>query len=163
MLDIRSRALYYLDSTPTHWMPKQVIIVFFKINLTNGVPVYEQISRQIAFAIASGAIEVGQLVPSVRSMSRDLAVNPNTVARAYRQLQDAQIIESVRGEGMLATPDAVKKCKALRKQLLSERILQVMEEARQSQLTDQEIEKMVTAAVAKSKKTFVKNRSTTQK
>ena len=163
MLDIRSRLLYYLDSTPTHWMPKQVITVFFKINLTNGVPVYEQISRQIAFAIASGAIEVGQLVPSVRSMSRDLAVNPNTVARAYRQLQDAQIIESVRGEGMLATPDSVKKCKALRKQLLSERILQVMEEARQSQLTDQEIEKMVTAAVTKSKKTFAKNRSTTQK
>ena len=163
MLDIRSRLLYYLDSTPTHWMPKQVIAVFFKINLTNGVPVYEQISRQIAFAIASGAIEVGQLVPSVRSLSRDLAVNPNTVARAYRQLQDAQIIESVRGEGMLATPDSVKKCKALRKQLLSERILQVMEEARQSQLTDQEIEKMVTAAVTKSKKTFAKNRSTTQK
>jgi len=90
--------------------------VFFKINLTNGVSVYEQISRQIAFAIASGAIEVGQLVPSVRSLSRDLAVNP-----------------------------------------------QVMEEARQSQLTDQEIDKMVAAAVTKSKKTFVKNRSTTQK
>jgi len=84
------------------------------------VPVYEQISRQIAFAIASGGIEVGQLVPSVRSMSRDLAVNPNTVARAYRQLQDAQIIESVRGEGMLVTPDAViAKAVAVRANLTS--------------------------------------------
>lgn len=136
--------------------------MFFKINQTNGVPVYEQISRQIAFAIASGGIEVGQLVPSVRNMSRDLAVNPNTVARAYRQLQDVEILTSVRGEGMLVAPAAAKKCKMLRKQLLSERILQVMEEARQSQLTDEEIEKMVAAAVTKSKKTFVKNRSTTK-
>lgn len=137
--------------------------MFFKINPANGVPVYEQISRQIAFAIASEGIESGQLVPSVRNLSRDLAVNPNTVARAYRQLQDAKILESVRGEGLLVTPTAVKKCVALRKQLLSDRILQVMEEARQSQLSDDEIEKMVAAAISKSKKSFAKNRSNTKK
>ena len=77
--------------------------MFFKINQTNGVPVYEQISRQIAFAIASEGIAVGELVPSVRNLSRDLAVNPNTVARAYRQLQDEGILETVRGEGLLVT------------------------------------------------------------
>lgn len=137
--------------------------MFFKINPANGVPVYEQISRQIAFAIASEGIESGQLVPSVRNLSRDLAVNPNTVARAYRQLQDAKILESVRGEGLLVTPTAVKKCVALRKQLLSDRILQAMEEARQSQLSDDEIEKMVAAAISKSKKSFAKNRSNTKK
>ena len=132
--------------------------MFFKINPSNGVPVYEQISRQIAFAIASEGIETGQLVPSVRNLSRDLAVNPNTVARAYRQLQDAKILESVRGEGMLVTPTAAKKCVALRKQLLSERILQVMEEARQSQLSEDDLQKLVSAAIAKSKKTYAKNR-----
>ncbi len=137
--------------------------MFFKINPTNGVPVYEQISRQIAFAIASEGIEPGQLVPSVRNLSRDLAVNPNTVARAYRQLQDAKILESVRGEGLLVTPTAAKKCVSLRKQLVSERFLQVMEEARQSQLSDDEIEKMVAAAISKSKKSFAKNRSTSKK
>ncbi|MDE0937188.1 MAG: GntR family transcriptional regulator [Mariniblastus sp.] len=133
--------------------------MFFNINQTNGVPVYEQISRQIAFAIASEGIAVGELVPSVRNLSRDLAVNPNTVARAYRQLQDEGILESVRGEGLLVTPTAVKQCKILRKQLLSERMLQVMEEARQSHLSDDEVEKMVASCLQKSKTSYAKNRS----
>ena len=137
--------------------------MFFNINPSNGVPAYEQISRQIAFAIASEGIETGQLVPSVRNLSRDLAVNPNTVARAYRQLQDAKILEPVRGEGLLVTPAATKKCIALRKQLLSQRILQAIEEARQSQLSDDEIDSMVSAAVEKSKKTYTKNRSNPKK
>lgn len=133
--------------------------MFFNINQTNGVPVYQQISRQIAFAIASEGIAVGELVPSVRNLSRDLAVNPNTVARAYRQLQDEGILEAVRGEGLLVTSTAVHQCKALRKQLLSERMLQVMEEARQSYLSDDEVEKMAVKCLQKSKTSYAKNRS----
>lgn len=133
--------------------------MFFNINQTNGVPVYEQISRQIAFAIASEGIAVGELIPSVRNLSRDLAVNPNTVARAYRQLQNEGILEAVRGEGLLVTSTAVKQCKALRKQLLSERMLQAMEEARQSHLTDDEVERMAVKCLQKSKTSYVKNRS----
>ena len=133
--------------------------MFFNINQTNGVPVYEQISRQIAFAIASEGIAVGELVPSVRNLSRDLAVNPNTVARAYRQLQDEGILESIRGEGSLVTLNAVKLCKIRRKKLLTERILQVMEEARQSHLTDDELEKMVSKCFQKSKTSYAKKRS----
>lgn len=133
--------------------------MFFNINQTNGVPVYQQISRQIAFAIASEGIAVGELVPSVRNLSRDLAVNPNTVARAYRQLQDEGILEAVRGEGLLVTSTAVRQCKALRKQLLSERMLQVMEEARQSYLSDDEVEKMAVKCLQKSKTSYAKNRS----
>ena len=133
--------------------------MFFKINQTNGVPVYEQISRQIAFAIASEGIAVGELVPSVRNLSRDLAVNPNTVARAYRQLQDEGILETVRGEGLLVTSTAVNQCKTLRKQLLSERMLQVMEEARQSHLSDEEVENLVAKCLPKSKTSYAKNRS----
>jgi len=69
--------------------------VFFNINTSNGVPVYEQIARQIVFAVANRGIESGELVPSVRNLSRELAVNPNTVARAYRQLQDSGVLETV--------------------------------------------------------------------
>ena len=140
-------------------MSKASLLVFFKINQTNGVPVYEQISRQIAFAIASEGIAVGELVPSVRNLSRDLAVNPHTVARAYRQLQDEGILETVRGEGLLVTSTAVKQCKTLRKQLLSERMLQVMEEARQSHLSDEEVENLVAKCLQKSKTSYAKNRS----
>jgi len=133
--------------------------VFFNVNASNGVPVYEQISRQIAFAIASGGIDSGQLIPSVRNLSRELAVNPNTVARAYRQLQDQGVLESVRGEGLVVVKGAAAKCRSSRKKIMSDRILAVLMEARQSQLSDEEIQTMVDGAMASSKKQANKNRT----
>ena len=133
--------------------------MFFNVNTSNGVPVYEQITRQIAFAIASGGIETGQLVPSVRNLSKELAVNPNTVARAYRQLQDHGVLESLRGEGLVVMKGAAAKCRATRKKIMSDRILAVLLEARQSQLTDEEIQSMVDEALASSKKKANKNRT----
>ncbi len=133
--------------------------MFFNINTSNGVPVYEQIARQIMFAIASGGICKGEMIPSVRNLSRELAVNPNTVARAYRQLQDSGVLESVRGEGLAVTGTAVTKCKTTRKKLFAERIQSLLLEARQSQLSDQEIESLVSDGMAKSKKDANKNRT----
>ena len=133
--------------------------MFFYINPSNGVPVYEQVARQITFAIASGGIQAGELVPSVRLLSRELAVNPNTVARAYRQLQDAGVLETVRGEGLLVTRGAPQKCRTTRKQLLSRRIVSVLEEARQSQLSEEEIKSLMDAGLAESRKTFQKNQT----
>ncbi len=126
--------------------------MFFHINTSNGVPVYEQVSRQIMFAIASGGIEVGEMVPSVRVLSRELAVNPNTVARAYRQLQDSGVLETVRGSGLLVTKTARTKCKSERTRLVKERIKSVLQEARQSQLTDSEIKSIVSQGMEESKK-----------
>jgi len=133
--------------------------VFFNINTSNGVPVYEQISRQIVFAIASGGIQSGQLVPSVRNLSRELAVNPNTVSRAYRQLQDQDVLESIRGEGLAVMKGATTKCRSSRKKIMSERILGVLLEARQSQLTEDEIQSIIDDALSASKKKVNKNRT----
>jgi GntR family transcriptional regulator len=135
----------------THGVFREVSL-FFQINPANGVPVYEQIARQITYAIASGGITSGELVPSVRTLSREMAVNPNTVARAYRQLQDSGILETVRGEGLLVTSGAKRQCQSERKKIMSERMLSVLVEARQSQLTDDEIQTMFEDARAKSKK-----------
>ena len=125
--------------------------MFFHIHPSNGVPVYEQIARQIMFAVASGGIVPGELVPSVRNLSRELAVNPNTVARAYRQLQDAGILETVRGEGMLVTAEAPRQCRADRQRLIGNRIESALLEARQSQLTESEIKTLVQAGMDRSK------------
>ena len=133
--------------------------MFFNVNASNGVPVYEQITRQIVFAIASGGIESGQLVPSVRNLSKELAVNPNTVARAYRQLQDQGVLENLRGEGLVVMKGAATKCRSTRKKIMSDRILSVLQEARQSQLTDEEIQSMVDDALASSKKKANRNRT----
>ena len=126
--------------------------MFFEINPSNGVPVYEQVARQITFAIASGAIEPGEMIPSVREMARELAINPNTVARAFRDLQDSEIIQTVRGTGLAVTKSAKAKCTAARTKLIRERIRNVLDEARQSQLTDAELVKIVEAEMQNSKK-----------
>lgn len=117
--------------------------MFFKINTSNGIPVYEQVARQIMFAVASGGLETGEMVPSVRQMAKDLAINPNTVARAYRQLQDQGVVETVRGSGLAVTRRAATKCKSAREKLIRDRIKDVLIDARRSQMSDQEIKKIV--------------------
>ena len=56
--------------------------MFVHVDPTHDLAIYDQIVRQIKFAVANGAVGVGELVPSVREMARELAINPNTVARA---------------------------------------------------------------------------------
>ena len=126
--------------------------LFFEINARNGVPVYEQVARQIVSAVASGGLESGQMIPSVREMAKELAINPNTVARAYRQLQDEAILETVRGSGIAVSAGAKQKCRTKRSKIIRGRIADVMEEARQSQLTDDEIMKMIQAELKKKTK-----------
>ena len=113
--------------------------MYFEINTSNGVPVYEQVYRQVAFSIANGIIASGDLVPSVRALAKDLAINPNTVARAYRELQTQGVLEVVRGSGMLVTKTARSKCKSIRSNVLKLQISSIVDEARRSQLSDDEI------------------------
>ena len=126
-----------------------VTTMFFSINPSNGVPVYEQVARQIMFAVASGGLATGEMIPSVREMARQLAINPNTVARAYRQLQDQEVLETVRGEGLVVAKGAKVRCKTARTKLIRAQIAQVLEAARQSQLSDTEIKKMVESELDK--------------
>lgn len=116
--------------------------MFFHLEHHNGLPVYEQIVRQVKFAIADGALRSGEMVPSVRELARDLAVNPNTVARAYRQLQNESVLDSVRGTGLSVAPAAKKQCEAERVELIRSRLRQVLNEALQSGLEPREIKKL---------------------
>ena len=68
--------------------------------------IYDQVVRQIKFAVAGGVLKEGELVPSVRELARELTINPNTVARAYRQLQDDGVLTSVRGTGLAVAAGA---------------------------------------------------------
>ena len=126
--------------------------MFFQINTSNGVPVYEQVSRQIMFAVAAGSIATGEMIPSVREMARELAINPNTVARAFRDLQDQDILQTVRGTGVAVAKGAKSKCVAARTKLIRNRIRSVLEEARQSQLNDEDLRKIIDTELQNSKK-----------
>lgn len=112
--------------------------MFFEINPSNGVAIFEQISRQVKYAVANGALRAGDLVPSVRDLSTKLAVNPNTVARAYRDLQADGFLEPLRGEGLRVTKQAIERSRKHRTKLLHDRLRQVVTEAKQSGMTETE-------------------------
>jgi DNA-binding transcriptional regulator YhcF (GntR family) len=118
------------------------------VDVRNGLAVYDQIVRQVKFAVADGALGTGEMVPSVRELARELAINPNTVARAYRQLQDDGVLETVRGTGLSVTGAARRQCQSERTKLIRVRLRLVLEEALRSGLDASEIEKLIAAELA---------------
>ncbi len=117
--------------------------MFFSINPTNGLAIFDQIVRQVKFAVANGTLPPGEMVPSVRELAKELAVNPNTVVKAYRDLTSEGILEAVRGTGLNVTKDAVAHCEKERLVLLRERMRHVLEEAHSSRLEADEIRSLV--------------------
>lgn len=114
--------------------------MFFQIDPANGLAIYEQVIRQVKFAVADELVKPGDLVPSVREVARELAINPNTVARAYRELQTDRVLESVRGTGLAVASGAAKRCRAERVKLIRARLEQVLLEAVQSGLSRAELQ-----------------------
>lgn len=108
--------------------------MFFQIDPTNGLAIYEQVVRQVKFAVADELVKPGDLVPSVREVARELAINPNTVARAYRELQADRVLEPVRGTGLAVAAGADERCRAERVRLIRVRLEQVLVEAAQGGL-----------------------------
>jgi GntR family transcriptional regulator len=118
------------------------------VDVRNGLAVYDQIVRQVKFAVAEGALTAGELVPSVRELARDLTINPNTVARAYRELQDEGVLEAVRGMGLAVAATARRHCQTERSKLIKARLHLALEEAQRSGLQASEVEDLIQAELA---------------
>ena len=71
----------------------------FRLDLHSGVPVYRQIIDQVTGGIAAGALRQGDQLPTVRQLAVDLSINPNTVIRAYRELEIRGVLETQQGTG----------------------------------------------------------------
>jgi GntR family transcriptional regulator len=126
--------------------------MFLHIDAHNGLAVYDQIVRQVKFAVADGTLSAGEMVPSVRELAKELAVNPNTVARAYRQLQDEGVLATVRGTGLAVESGAKRGCQADRKRLIRERLNDVLAEAHSSGLAEEEIQELFAAELSAAKR-----------
>ena len=113
--------------------------MFMNIDPANGLAIYDQIVRQMKFAVANESVVPGELAPSVRELAKDLAVNPNTVARAYRELQAQGILAPVRGTGLEVTTQAPKRCRQEWSSLIRTRLRSVLEEARHSRMEPAEM------------------------
>ncbi len=83
----------------------------FAVNPDAPVAVYRQIEYQVQFAIASGRLKTGDSLPSVREMSERLQVNPNTITKAYRDLELLNLVNTKRGVGVLVAERARERCK----------------------------------------------------
>ncbi len=91
----------------------------FRLDLASGVPVYRQIIDQVLMAVATGALTGGRQLPTVRQVAVDLAINPNTVLRAYRELEIRGSITTQQGIGTFITPQRVEVDQAERDLRLS--------------------------------------------
>lgn len=127
--------------------------MFLQIDPNNGIPIYDQIVRQVKYAVAEGTLTPGQLVPSVREMARQITVNPNTIQRAYQQLQDDQVLESIRGRGLAVCRNAVKQCVLDRHELVRNRLEQVIQEGLRSGLEPEQLTSLFEKTLKQAAKT----------
>ncbi len=77
-----------------------------KLNSASGVPIYLQLMEQIKYAIETGAVREGEQLPGIRRLAEDLVMNPNTVAKAYRELEHEGVIELRHGAGAFVSARA---------------------------------------------------------
>jgi GntR family transcriptional regulator len=89
------------------------------VDLTTGVPVYRQIIDQVLAGIASGVLSAGEQLPTVRQLAVDLSINPNTVVRAYRELEIRNILNTQQGSGTFIAATRVKRDEAERQRRLN--------------------------------------------
>ena len=86
-----------------------------RLNPASGVPLYLQLIEQVKHSIETGAIRAGEQLPSVRQMAENLVINPNTVARAYRELEHEGIIELKHGSGAFIRESIVPREKLMQR------------------------------------------------
>ncbi len=122
--------------------------MFFQIDPSNDLAIYDQVVRQVKFAVAGEVLKEGEMVPSVRELARELTINPNTVSRAYRQLQADEVLESVRGTGLAVSAGAGDRCRTARVRLIRGRLRQALVEARQSRLKPDQLRELVESELA---------------
>ncbi len=122
--------------------------MFFNIQADGPVPIYEQIVAQIIYGVAAGSLQAGTLIPSVRDLAEKLLVHPNTVARAFQELEREGIVTARRGVGMEVTAAAPAACQARRQELIRQRIRQALREAADSALAADDIRKLVDEELA---------------
>ena len=118
----------------------------WQIEFNSGIPVYKQIINHVAAALASGSLKEGDRLPTIRALHEQLDVNPNTVAKAYRELELKGVISSERGSGSYVKTGAgpVAKSDEERAAKCSEVYQRMLAEAAARGLTEQDMIRYIT-------------------
>jgi GntR family transcriptional regulator len=102
-----------------------------RISDQDGVPIYVQLINQIKYLVCSGRLQTGEQLPPVRKLAEQLLINPNTVARAYRELESAGIVTSRQGSGVFVAEGISPLARREQDRILQARIDTLLTEARQ--------------------------------
>jgi GntR family transcriptional regulator len=110
-----------------------------ELDLHSGVPVYRQIIDQVTGGIAAGALVAGDQLPTVRQLAVDLSINPNTVIRAYRELEIRGVLETHQGTGTFIGPQKVERDDAERERRLHQLVGEFVARAGSAGFTLEEV------------------------
>lgn len=113
------------------------------INATDGVPIYQQVAHQIQYQVAAGRLKSGDELPPIRVLAEKLIVNPNTIARAYRELELMGIVEKRRTAGTYVSDQGSPLARKERTKILSDRVDQLLAEATNMAVSIDDIIKLV--------------------
>ena len=116
-----------------------------QINITthDKVPIYLQVVNQIKYQVAAGRLVAGEELPPIRVLAEKLVVNPNTIARAYRELELAGIVEKRRPAGTFVSDQGSPLARRERMRILTERIDQLLAEALQMDVSLDDVIKLL--------------------
>ena len=109
----------------------------------DGVPIYQQVVNQIKYLVASGRLAAGEELSPIRVLAEQLLVNPNTVARAYRELETAGIVEKRRTAGTYVSDQGSPLARRERLKILTARIDALLSEAQHMDVALEEVVKLV--------------------
>ncbi|MGB7161112.1 MAG: GntR family transcriptional regulator [Tepidisphaeraceae bacterium] len=109
------------------------------VSPADGVPIYLQIVNQVKYLISSGRLAAGEELPAIRTLAEQLLINPNTVARAYRELELAGVVEKRRTTGTYVSSGASPLARRERLKILGRRVDALLAEARQMDVSLDEV------------------------
>src|SRR5579871_4220640 len=113
--------------------------MIFQIDFKSGTPVYLQLVDQIRHAAASGGLRAGEPLPSIRPLAEELRVNRNTIAKAYAELENQGVIETIPGKGCFLKEAGSLLTKSARNDLLTQEIDRAIVAAHHLQIDDAEL------------------------
>ncbi len=119
--------------------------MFNKPNPTSGVPIYVQIMEQIKHAIETGALRPGDQLPGIRSLAETLVINPNTVAKVYRELEHEGVLDLRHGMGAFVTDKGHSRSRTNKVQAAQPLVKQLVDKLRKQGLSEDEIKRLFEA------------------
>lgn len=129
------------QSTDTHEQCASALEI--KIDSGDGVPIYRQIVNQIRYSVASGLLEPGDELPTIRALALRLKVTPNTIVKAYEELESAGIVQKRHGSGTFVSGERTRLADRERRRIIEQRIDALLTEAHQLSFSLEELFKLI--------------------